>query len=373
MNRSERPYTFDRVVRILISIAILVGLYLLVKSISGALLPFVVGWLLAYLVNPAVEFCQHRLKIRSRGFSIFLSLTAITGVISLLLYAVSPAIVREAGRFMEIVDRLRSGSGNLQILPDTWIEFIDRYIDFEALFSTLSREDLNGLIDRMGTGVQWLFSGSMSVIGGLFMLFLVALYMVFILIDYDKVIQWGPKMIPPKYKNIVLMVFGDMKRAMNRYFRGQALVVLCVTVLYSTGFALIGLPLGILLGIFIGLLNFIPYLQIIGYFPALLLCMLKAMAEGSSFWWIAGLTILVLVIVQVIQDGVIVPRIQGKMSGLNPALILLSLSVWGILLGFIGLIIAIPLTSLLISYYDRVIIQQKELYQENPPSADNQE
>jgi predicted PurR-regulated permease PerM len=193
--------------------------------------------------------------------------------------------------------------------------------------------------------------------------------MVFILIDYDKVIQWGPKMIPPKYKKTVLMVFGDMKVAMNRYFRGQALVVLCVTVLYSTGFALIGLPLGILLGIFIGLLNFVPYLQILGYLPALGLCVLKAVADDVSFWWVALLTILVLVIVQVVQDGFIVPKIQGKMSGLNPALILLSLSVWGILLGIVGLIIAIPLTSLLIAYYDRVIIRRQNLYQEPPPDG----
>ncbi len=120
---------------------------------------------------------------------------------------------------------------------------------------------------------------------------------------------------------------------------------------------------------FSGLLNFVPYLQIIGYLPALLLCVLKAVAEGGHFGWIALSAALVLVAVQVIQDGYIVPKIQGKLSGMNPALILLSLSVWGILLGFIGLIIAIPLTSLLISYYDRVIIRQQDLYQE--PTDEN--
>jgi predicted PurR-regulated permease PerM len=370
MNRWEKPYTFDRVVRIVISIAIVIGLYLLVKSISGALLPFLVGWLLAYLINPAVEFCQHRLRIKSRGVAILLSLTAISGAIFLAFCAIYPYVAREVARFVETVDRFRSESGNIAIIPPAWIEFIHRNIDLSALLNGLSREDIQQILSRMGTSVQWVFSGSISVLGWLFMAFLVLLYMVFILVDYDKVIQWGPKMIPPKYKKTVLMVFGDMKAAMNRYFRGQALVVLCVTVLYSTGFALIGLPLGILLGIFIGLLNFVPYLQIIGYLPALALCILKAVAEDVNFWWIAFLAILVLVVVQVIQDGFIVPKIQGKMSGLNPALILLSLSVWGILLGIIGLIIAIPLTSLLISYYDRVIIQQKELYQESPPESE---
>lgn len=367
MNRWERPYTFDRVVRIVISISIVVGLYLLVKSISGALLPFLIGWLLAYLINPAVEFCQNRLGLRSRGAAIGVSLTAISAAIFGIVYALYPYVAQEVSRFTEIVDQFRNESGALQFLPASWADFIHRNIDVEKLINNLSREDIQEILNRMGSGIKWIFSGSVSLVGWMFMAFLVLLYMVFILIDYDKVIQWGPKMVPPKYKKTVLMVFGDMKAAMNRYFRGQALVVLCVTVLYSTGFALIGLPMGILLGVFIGLLNFVPYLQIIGYLPALALCILKAVAEDVNFWWIALLAILVLVVVQVIQDGFIVPKIQGKMSGLNPALILLSLSVWGILLGIIGLIIAIPLTSLLISYYDRVIIQQKDLYQESPP------
>ncbi len=367
MSIKEKPYTFDRVVRIVISIAVVIGLYLLVKSISGALLPFLVGWLLAYLINPAVEFCQPRLGLRTRGAAILLALTAISAAIFGIVYALSPYVAQEVSRFAEIVDRFRTESGTLQFLPASWVEFIRSHVDFEQWIGNLSREDIQEILNRAGSGIRWIFSESISLVGWVFVAFLVLLYMVFILIDYDKVIQWGPKMVPPKYKKTVLMVFGDMKAAMNRYFRGQALVVLCVTVLYSTGFALIGLPMGILLGVFIGLLNFVPYLQILGYLPALALCVLKAVAEEVNFWWIALLAILVLVVVQVIQDGFIVPKIQGKMSGMNPALILLSLSVWGILLGVIGLIIAIPLTSLLISYYDRVIIQQKELYQESPP------
>ncbi|MCD8186906.1 MAG: AI-2E family transporter, partial [Rikenellaceae bacterium] len=140
----------------------------------------------------------------------------------------------------------------------------------------------------------------------------------------------------------------------------------CVMVLYATGFRIIGLPLGILLGLVIGLLNFVPYLQVIGFLPTLLLCMMKAVSTGENFWMILLSTALVFILVQIIQDGIIVPKIQGKMSGLNPAVILLSLSIWSILLDFIGLILAIPLTSLLISYYDRVIIQQMGLYQREP-------
>jgi len=370
MNQFEKPYTFDRVIRILISIAIVIGLYKLVKNISEALLPFVLGWLLAYLVNPAVEFCQNRLKVKSRGLSIALSLIVIAGVIIGIIYAISPYIAGELSRFVDMVGRFRNESGQIQIIPASWIEFINNNINFDEIIHNLTKEDINSIINKMGAGVQWLFSGSVSILGWAFMIFLVLIYMIFILVDYDKIVKGMPAILPPKYKNTILMIFNDMKTAMNRYFRGQALVVLCVMVLYATGFRIIGLPLGIVLGIFIGILNFVPYLQVVGFLPALLLCILKAVETGENFWMIVLSTALVFIVVQVIQDGFIVPRIQGKMSGMNPALILLSLSVWGILLGFIGLILAIPLTSLLISYYDRVIIKQKDLYQEAPREKD---
>ena len=365
MSQFERPYTFDRVVRILISIAIVIGLYMLVRTISGALLPFVIGWLLAYLVNPAVEFCQNKLKIKQRGVAILLSLVAICGVIFGIVYAISPYIAGELSRFVDVLDRFRNESGQIQIIPASWIEFINNNINFDEIIHNLSKEDINSIINKMGAGVQKIFSGSISLLGWAFMIFLILLYMIFILVDYDKVVKGIPALLPPKYKNTILMVFNDMKAAMNRYFRGQALVVICVMVLYATGFRIIGLPLGIVLGIFVGILNFVPYLQVIGFLPALLLCILKAVETGGNFWVILLSCALVFIIVQIIQDGFIVPKIQGKISGMNPALILLSLSVWGILLGFIGLIMAIPLTSLLISYYDRVIIKQKDLYQEN--------
>ena len=370
MNQFERPYTFDRVIRILISIAIVIGLYILVKNISGALLPFVLGWLLAYLVNPAVEFCQNRLKVKKRGLAILLSLVVIFGIIGGVIYAISPYIAGELSRFVEVVDRFRNESGQIQIIPASWIEFIRNNIDFDEIIHSLSKEDINSIITKMGSGVQWLFSGSVSIVGWIFMIFLVFIYMVFILVDYDKIVKGVPGILPPKYKNTIVMVFNDMKAAMNRYFRGQALVVICVMVLYAAGFRIIGLPLGILLGIFVGILNFVPYLQVVGFLPALLLCILKTVETGENFWVVILSCALVFIVVQVIQDGFIVPRIQGKMSGMNPAIILLSLSVWGMLLGFIGLLLAIPLTSLLMSYYDRVILKQKDLYQEEemPPA-----
>lgn len=152
----------------------------------------------------------------------------------------------------------------------------------------------------------------------------------------------------------------DVKDGMNRYFRGQAFVALCVGILFSIGFLIIDFPLAIGLGLFIGALNLVPYLQIIGFIPTIVLAILKAADTGGNFWIIIASALAVFIIVQVIQDGFIVPRVMGKITGLNPAIILLSLSIWGSLMGMLGMIIALPLTTLMLSYYQRFIINREK-------------
>ena len=109
------------------------------------------------------------------------------------------------------------------------------------------------------------------------------------------------------------------------------------------------------MGILVGVLSFIPYLHALALVPAFLLCILKSAETGQNFWLVLLSAALVFVIVQIIQDAVLTPRIMGKAIGLPPYLILLSLSVWGCLLGVIGMIIALPLTTLICSYYKRYI------------------
>lgn len=118
---------------------------------------------------------------------------------------------------------------------------------------------------------------------------------------------------------------------------------------------MINLPLAVVLGLFIGLLNMVPYLQLISIVPTTLLCVVCSVDSGIDFWTIFLECMAVYAIVQVIQDLFLTPKIMGKAMGLNPAIILLSLSVWGTLLGFLGLIIALPLTTLLLGYYDEYL------------------
>ena len=113
------------------------------------------------------------------------------------------------------------------------------------------------------------------------------------------------------------------------------------------------------LGMFIGLLNMVPYLQLIGFIPVTVLAVVKAADTGESFWLIMLGAIIVFTVVQIIQDTILTPRIMGKVMGLNSAIILLSLSIWGSLLGILGMIIALPMTTLIITYYQDYVINKK--------------
>ena len=148
---------------------------------------------------------------------------------------------------------------------------------------------------------------------------------------------------------------------MNKYFRGQAMIATCVGILFSIGFLIIDFPLAIGLGLFIGLLNMVPYLQLIGFIPTIILAILKSADTGESFLLIMLSALAVFAVVQTIQDTLLTPRIMGKVTGLSPAIILLSLSIWGSLMGIMGMIIALPVTALLISYYQKYIIDREHI------------
>ena len=106
-------------------------------------------------------------------------------------------------------------------------------------------------------------------------------------------------------------------------------------------------------------MNLVPYLHTFALIPTAFLALLKAGDTGQNFWVIFGMAILVFIVVQIISDMVVTPRVMGKAMGLNPAILLLSLSVWGSLLGFIGLIIALPLTTLIIAYWQRYVTKEE--------------
>lgn len=137
-------------------------------------------------------------------------------------------------------------------------------------------------------------------------------------------------------------------------------LILLFASFFAILFTIIDFPMAIGLGILIGIMNLVPYLHTFALIPTCILALLKAADTGENFWIIFLSAFIVFCIVQVINDMFVVPKVMGKAMGMNPAILLLSLSVWGSLLGFIGLIIALPLTTLIMSYWQRYITKDKE-------------
>ena len=359
MKSIRQPYTFDRVIRILFTAVAIVAVFYLIRLLKSALLPFLIAWLMAYLVNPFVEFIQYRCRVKIRIIAIFLALFILGGVIALFVWLITPGIVEEASKMRTLIhDYLTRGSSITPFIPESWHHYLQERINFTRIAEAMDPQDWRMLIEKTATQLWALLTGSVNQIINIISWLIIFLYFIFILLDYDKIISGFKALIPNRYRTKTLEIFNDVKESMNRYFRGQACVAFLVGILFSIGFSIVGLPLAILLGLFIGLLNMVPYLQVVGFLPTLLLCMLKSVEPGQSFWWLVFACVIVFVVVQLIEDMILVPRIMGHVMGLNPAIILLSLSIWGTLLGLIGMIIALPLTTLLQSYYERYILRE---------------
>ncbi len=368
----EKPFTFDRTIRMLISVLAIGGVLYFLYILKDVLLPFLIAWLLAYMLNPLVRFYQKRLRL-AHSLAVVLTLLSVAGFITLLGFILVPLIENEIWQINSLIATYDLSSISHDGIPMSIADIFSRYVDFKEIQDSLSRDNLIEIVQYLSPAVEAIFSNTISFLVGLTVVFIVLLYLIFILLDYDKINELWRYLIPPKYRPVVNRITLDVETSMNKYFRHQAFICVILAILYATGFQLIGLPLAIMFGIIVGLVHMIPYLQVITFPPAILLCWLRASQTNDSFWVMLGLVALVYVVVQCIMDLFLVPRIMGKAMGLNPAIILLSLSVWGSLLGIVGMIIAIPLTTLLLSYYKEFIasaerIQAEENAKQNIPT-----
>ena len=353
----DKPFTFDRVTRVVLVVLCIVGGILLVDYLSGVLLPFLVACVFAYMLNPMVEFNCRMLRMKNRVLPTVLTLFEIAMVVTVAVYIVYPLIVSEVAELVEMMRQYNEINTNGKYLSESIHEFIRENVNIEDISKYLTREQLVNVVTATANKT-WSFVGStLSVVFAVLGWLVVLLYLIFLLIDYPKIKNGFQKAIPPRFKNTVWQVMQDVGTVVERYFRGQSLIALIVGILYSIGFVVVGLPLGLVFGLFVGVLNLVPYLQVVSFPVALVLCLVDSITTGGNFWVMLLEVAIVYIVVQIIQDMFITPKIMGKQMGINPVFVFLSLSVWGVLLGFIGLIVALLLTALIISYYKRYVLQ----------------
>ncbi len=353
-----KKYTFDNVVRGLLAAAIVVGVVMLLNRLSSVLLPFFVAWLLAYLLFPLVRFFQYKCRLRFRIVGVLCALLVVALVMTGFFLLVIPPMIDEGVLLKDSLIAYVEGSSKLSSVPGQVQAWIREHTDVAQLKELVTEEGfINGVKEAMPK-VWAVVSQSVSVLGSLLSLTMILLYTVFILLDYEDITQGWPNLLPARYRPFAQQLAADVEDSMNRYFRGQGLIAFIVGVLFSIGFLIIDFPMAVGLGMFIGLLNMVPYLQTLGLIPCVILALVKTVETGQNFWVIMLMVLAVFAVVQSIQDGFLTPKIMGKVTGLNAAIILLSLSIWGSLLGMLGMIIALPLTTLLLSYYQRYLVRK---------------
>ena len=360
----QKKITFDSFIRGVITIIALVGIVMLLQRLSTVLLPFFVAWLVAYLLFPLVKFFQYRCRLRYRIVGILCTFLTVAAVITGLFLLMIPPMVEEMGRVKDLLIAYIANDQVMSNIPNQIEMFIHDHFTAEEVKELITQSGFIDAVKQTIPKIWAVISQSFDILSSVFSLTMVLLYTLFILLDYEKFSKGWVLMVPQRYRRLAIQVVGDVEQGMNKYFRGQGIVAFCVGVLFSIGFLIIDFPMAIGLGMFIGLLNMVPYLQLVGFIPAILLAVVKASDTGQNFWLIMLGVLIVFAVVQTIQDTILTPKIMGKVMGLNSAIILLSLSIWGSLLGIMGMIIALPLTTLLITYYQKYIVKEEDRHKQ---------
>lgn len=363
----EEKITFDKFIRWALTAMLVAAVLFVTNYLSSVLLPFFIAWLLAYLLYPIVKFVQYRLHVPTRALSIIVTLVFVIAVISGIFYLIIPPMIEQFEKLGDIVSRYFHQTTHINNYPRAIQQWVEENSDEIQRF--FKQKDVTDAIKTAMPKVFSVLGQTANVIISIVASLITLMYMFFILLDYEYLSAGWIKIFPQKARPFWKELMEDVERELNNYIRGQSLVSLCMGILFCVGFTIIDFPMAIGLGILVGIMNLVPYLHTFALIPTVFLALLKAADTGQNFWVILAGAVAVFCIVQIIMDMVITPKIMGKAMGLNPAILLLSLSVWGTLLGFIGLIIALPLTTILIAYYQRYITKESK---KNAPPASEQ-
>lgn len=361
---SSRYWTVDRIMRLVIGLAIAAALIYLVRYLSNVLLPFFVACFIAYILQPIVDMNRRLTRTKGRVIPSILTLVDVTVVIALVVYIFLPSVIKELNTLGDILKSVSSGEVKLPKFYVTVVDFINKYFNPDNISGMLDGTHIEALLSKGSS----LLEESIGVVMEILSWLLTLIYILFILIDYPEISRGFKLIIPHKYRPRTMVVVRDVENSMNHYFRGQGVVAMCAAVFYCIGFSIVGLPLAIPMGIIVGILYMIPYFQYVTLIPVAAICFIYSLGGSVEFLPEMGKCLLVYVVSQCICDYVITPHIMGKEMGLNPAIILLSLSVWGSLLGIIGMIIALPVTALIMTYYERYISNPAPETDESQPA-----
>jgi predicted PurR-regulated permease PerM len=325
---------FRRQLRFWAVTAVILAVFLYV--FSDILLPFVAGMVLAYFLDPVADRLQ-RLGL-SRTWATVLILVGFVVVLTIALIIVVPIL---ASQLSDFIGRLPEYLSRLQTLITSfdprWLEltFGVNLDSLRAGLSSLLTESF-GFVSTIAESI-WSSGIALFNIASLFVVTpVVAFYM---LLDWDRMVNKVDSWVPREYVGTVRAIAKDINTATAGFVRGQGTLCLVLGIIYAVGLTLTGLNFGILIGLFAGLISFIPY---IGSLVGLVLSIGVAVVQFWPDYWMIGAVAVVFFVGQFLEGNVLQPRLVGKSVGLHPVWLMFALFAFGALFGFVGLLIAVP-------------------------------
>jgi predicted PurR-regulated permease PerM len=306
---------------------------------SKILLPFVAGMALAYALDPIADWFERRGLSRLAATLTIVVLFVV--VFAAVLLLVAPILVNQLADFIE---RIPSYGDRLQSVF-SWL-LNSRLVRALGVDADTIRSSLGSLVSQ---GTAWLTSllgslwtGGQALLGIVSVLVVTPVVAFYLLYDWDRMVAVVDSWIPRDYVEEVRELARDMDSTTAAFVRGQGLVCLLLGLLYAVGLVIVGLNFGLLIGVVAGLLSFIPYF---GFTIGFVVSIIVALVQFLPNWLPIGAVVVVFIIGQMVEGYVLQPNLIGNRVGLHPVWLLFALFAFGLLFGFVGLLIAIPASA----------------------------
>ncbi|MBQ4084398.1 MAG: AI-2E family transporter [Alphaproteobacteria bacterium] len=318
--------------------AILFGLTL--YGVRGILFPFVLSFVLAYLLNPISE----KLAVKTK-MPVLAPFFVVAGGIVLILLSLMLLIPILQTQVTAFADKVPSYASALwqKILP--MLNELEGYMD-EGRLETL-RQSLSGkstlILREVGKAMMSLFSGGMVLFDVATFVIITPVITYYLLADWNKITAQVENLFPRPYVKPINKRLKQIDTLLSAFVRGQAMVCLFLALFYGVGLTLIGVDLGFAVGFLAGVFSFVPYM---GTMTGFVLSLLLALTQGAS-WPLFALIVAVFLIGQFIEGYILTPKLVGDKVGLHPAWIIFALFAGGALFGFTGVLLAVPLFTIL--------------------------
>lgn len=340
------PIRQIKLARTLMWLAFLLFITWFIYELGGVLLPFIISFLLAYIFNPFV--CKLEAKKIPRWFS---SLGVIVIVLSILISGVVLIMPVAINQFQSILSGISGITGQLvAYIKDgrifIWLGHFGLPVEYskELLTEQLSPR-LEGILKDSFAAVLQFFSSASNIITQFINLIIIPFLTFYLLKDFPVIIKLFKSWLPDNKRETLIKYFSEVDNLFGKYFRGALMVAFIHGVLASLLLWMFGINYPLMLGMIAGILSIIPY---VGLFISLSLSIIVALFSGEPTWLRVIYVLITYGFLQILEASVLSPNILGKQVGLHPVLLILSLLVFGYFAGFIGLLIAVPSTALII-------------------------